>query len=112
NMSDRMKRKAISLDVPLLEKKLNTKVALISSRKNLGFEYLKELIENYNQLSTKPSLNASRIAPEYFDRLQKAFPNQDLYKLWLVITQDVNFGKLDRQEFKGIASFQTESATN
>lgn len=112
NMSDRMKRKAISLDVPLLEEKLKTKIALISSRKNLGFDYLKELIENYNQLSTKPSLNASSISPEYFDRLRKAFPNQDLYKLWLVITQDVNFGKLDRNELKGVASFQTESVSN
>lgn len=112
NMSDRMKRKAISLDIPLLEEKLQTKIALISSRKNLGFDYLKELIENYNQLSTKPCLNASGISPEYFDRLRKAFPNQELYKLWLVITQDVNFGKLDRQEFKGIASFQTESVSN
>ncbi len=112
NMSDRMKRKAITLDVPLLEDKLQTKIALISSRKNLGFDYLKELIENYKQLSTKPSLNASRIAPEYFDRLRKAFPNQDLYKLWLVITQDVNFGKLDRNELKGVASFQTESVSN
>ena len=112
NMSDRMKRKAISLDVPLLEEKLKTKIALISSRKNLGFDYLKELIENYNQLSTKPSLDASSISPEYFDRLRKAFPNQDLYKLWLVITQDVNFGKLDRNELKGVASFQTESVSN
>lgn len=112
NMADRMKRKAIYLDVPKLEEKLNTKIALISSRKNLGFDYLKELIENYNQLSTKPSLNSSSISPEYFDRLRKAFPNQDLYKLWLVITQDVNFGKLDRNELKGVASFQTESASN
>ncbi len=112
NMSDRMKRKAISLDVPLLEEKLNTKIALISSRKNLGFDYLKELIENYNQLSTKPSLNASRISPEYFNRLRKAFPNQDLYKLWLVITQDVNFGTLNRNNLKGVASFQTESVSN
>ncbi len=112
NMSDRMKRKAITLNVPLLEEKLNTKIALISSRKNLGFEYLKELIENYNQLPTRPSLNASNIAPEYFDRLRKAFPDQDLYKLWLVITQDVNFGKLDRNELKGVASFQTESPSN
>src|SRR5690606_21177842 len=101
-----------SLDIPLLEKKLNTKIALISSRKNIGFDYLKELIENYRQLSTKPCLNASSIAPEYFDRLRKAFPNQDLYKLWLVITQDVNFGKLERQEFEGVASFQTESVSN
>ncbi|MCG2430124.1 ferrous iron transport protein B [Aequorivita xiaoshiensis] len=112
NMSDRMNRKAITLDVPLLEKKLNTKIALISSRKNLGFDYLKELIENYNQLPTKPCLHASNIAPEYFDRLQKAFPNQDLYKLWLVITQDVNFGKLDRNELQGVASFKTESTSN
>ncbi|MDC7999705.1 ferrous iron transport protein B [Aequorivita todarodis] len=112
NMSDRMKRKAISLNVPLLEEKLKTKIALISSRKNLGFDYLKELIEDYKHLSTKPSLNASSISPEYFDRLRKAFPNQDLYKLWLVITQDVNFGKLDRNELKGVASFQTESVSN
>lgn len=112
NMSDRMKRKAISLDVPLLEQKLNTKIALISSRKNLGFDYLKELIENYNQLPTRPCLNASEISPEYFDRLRKAFPEQDLYKLWLVITQDVNFGKLNRNELKGVASFKTESPSN
>ncbi len=112
NMSDRMKRKAISLNVPLLEKKLKTKIALISSRKNLGFDYLKELIEDYKHISSKPSLNASSISPEYFDRLRKTFPNQDLYKLWLVITQDVNFGKLYRNELKGVASFQTESVSN
>lgn len=112
NMADRMKAKAISLNIPTLEKKLNTKIALISSRKNLGFDYLKELIENYNRLSTKPCLNASSISPEYFDRLRKAFPNQDLYKLWLVITQDVNFGKLDRKDFQGVATFQTESTSN
>jgi len=109
NMSDRMKRKAISLDLDVLEKKLETKIALISSRKNTGFDTLKEHIANYKNLSTKACVNASVIAPEYFARLQKTFPNQDLYKLWLVITQDVNFGKLDRNEFTGIASFKTES---
>jgi len=112
NMADRMKRKAISLDVELLEEKLETKIALISSRKNIGFDTLKEIITNYKQISTKPCLNASSIAPEYFDRLRKVFPNQDLYKLWLVITQDVNFGKLERKEIKGIAYFETESKSN
>ncbi|NNM23967.1 MAG: ferrous iron transport protein B [Flavobacteriaceae bacterium] len=112
NMSDRMKRKAISLNIPELEKRLETRVALISSRKNEGFQELKELIANYNQISTKPCLDASVIAPDYFDRLRKTFPNQDLYKLWLVITQDVNFGKLERKDFKGTASFQTESKSN
>ncbi|MBV1924168.1 MAG: ferrous iron transport protein B, partial [Flavobacteriaceae bacterium] len=112
NMADRMKRKAISLDVKALEKKLHTKIALVSSRKNLGFDDLKELISDYKKLSLEPCVNSSVIAPEYFDRLRKAFPKQDLYKLWLVITQDVNFGKLSRKELKGVSLFKTESESN
>jgi ferrous iron transport protein B len=96
NMSDRMKQKGIELDIPLLETELKTKIALISSRKNIGIEYIKELILNYKNLSTEACLNASSIDEEYFNRLKKAFPNQLLYKLWLVITQDVNFLNLER----------------
>src|SRR5699024_1738250 len=94
NMADRMEKKGISLDIELLEKKLNTKIALVSARKKTGIEELKELIINYGQISMEPCLNASKIDPEYFDNLRKTFPNQSLYKLWLVITQDVNFGTL------------------
>lgn len=112
NMADRMKRKAITVDLEKLEEKLKTKIALISSRKNQGFDELKELIANYRQVSTEPCMNASVIAPEYFDRLKKAFPNQELYKLWLVITQDVNFGKVERNTADLIATFQTESKSN
>lgn len=112
NMADRMKRKAITLDIPEMEKRLKTKIALISSRKNQGIDQLKELIADYKNMSTTPCVNASIIAPEYFDRLRKAFPNQDIYKLWLVITQDVNFGKVARNEMQTIASFKTESKSN
>ncbi|MFY7987679.1 MAG: ferrous iron transport protein B [Flavobacterium sp.] len=100
NMADRMKLKGIELDIPVLEKELKTKIALISSRKKIGIYYLKDLILNYNSLSTEPCLNASSIDPEYFNNLRRAFPNQLLYKLWLVITQDVNFLNLDRNEIK------------
>ena len=100
NMSDRMKQKGIELNIPLLETELKTKIALISSRKNIGIEKIKELILNYKSLSTEACLNASSIDPEYFDRLRKAFPNQLLYKLWLVITQDVNFLNLERNEIE------------
>ena len=61
---------------------------------------MKDLILNYNALSTEPCLNASSIDPDYFNNLRRAFPNQLLYKLWLVITQDVNFLNLDRNEIK------------
>ena len=100
NMADRMKLKGIELDIPVLEKELKTKIALISSRKKIGIDYLKDLILNYNALSTEPCLNASSIDTEYFNNLRRAFPNQLLYKLWLVITQDVNFLNLDRNEIK------------
>ena len=91
NMSDRMKSKGIQLDIPYLEARLNTKIALVSTRKNDGIDKIKELIIHHKDLSTAPCLNASEIDRDYFDNLQKAFPNQLLYKLWLVITQDVNF---------------------
>ncbi len=100
NMADRMKYKGISLNIPLLEEKLKTKIALISSRKGYGIEELKNLIVNYKMLSSEPCLNASSIDPAYFDTLRKTFPNQLLYKLWLVITQDVNFLNLDRNEVR------------
>jgi len=100
NMSDRMEHKGISLDIPYLEDKLKTKIALVSSRKGLGIEELKELIVSYKTLPHEPCLNASVIDPEYFEKLQKAFPNQLMYKLWLVITQDVNFLNLDRNEIR------------
>jgi len=100
NMSDRMKQKGIELDIPLLETDLKTKIALISSRKNIGIDKIKELILNYKSLSTEACLNASSIDEEYFNRLRKAFPNQLLYKLWLVITQDVNFLNLERNEIE------------
>ncbi len=101
NMSDRMKYKGISLDIPHLENQLKTKIALISSRKGIGIEELKKLIINYKSLSKEPCVNASSIDVDYFANLQKTFPNQLLYKLWLVITQDVNFLNLERNEIRG-----------
>ena len=108
NMADRMVRKGISLNIPFLEQHLNTTIALVSTRKNEGIQHLKDLINNYKDLSLKPCLNTSTIDAEYFKRLKKAFPKQDLYKLWLVITQDVNFGKMTRQELE-ITEFKTKS---
>ncbi|KGO90311.1 ferrous iron transport protein B [Flavobacterium suncheonense] len=100
NMSDRMDAKGITLDIPFLEAQLKTKIALVSSRKKTGIAELKKLIINYKELPTEPCLNASSIDPDYFNSLRRAFPNQLLYKLWLVITQDVNFSNLHRKHIE------------
>lgn len=112
NMADRMKYKGISLDIEYLEKRLETKIAVVSTRKNEGIDYLKELITNYKDLSINHCLDTTEIDKQYFDNLQKAFPNQSLYKLWLVITQDVNFGKTDRNEIDPVANFKTKSKSD
>ncbi|MFV9549620.1 ferrous iron transport protein B [Algibacter sp. PT7-4] len=109
NMADRMSYKGISLDIDYLEDKLNTKIALISTRKNEGIDKLKLLISNYKELSITPCLDTTQIDANYFGNLKKAFPNQLLYKLWLVITQDVNFGKTHRKEMDAVADFKTKS---
>ena len=108
NMADRMKRKGISIDVPALEKELKTKVVLVSARKRTGIDELKEHIVNYRHISTEPCLHASSMDPEYFNRLRNAFPNQSLYKLWLVITQDVNFGNVNRNSVSLREDFVTK----
>ena len=109
-MIDVMARKGISLNIPKLEEKLHTKIALVSTRKNTGLDDLKKLIENYRVLPKNQCLDATTIDTDYFQRLEKAFPNQDLYKLWVVITQDVNFRNIARNELD-ITKFQTKTAS-
>ncbi len=109
NMSDRMPKKGITLDVSLLEEKLNTKIALVSTRQGTGIERIRQLIADYKNLSVKPNVDATVIAPEYFERLQRTFPNEDLYKLWLVITQDVNFMPIEKKAVQDTSSFTTKT---
>ena len=55
-------------------------------------------------------LELDTIAPEYFESLQKTFPNESLFKLWLVITHsDVNFANLNRQKVADSSGFKTQS---
>jgi ferrous iron transport protein B len=111
NMADRMERKGITLDIDILEERLKTKIALVSARKRTGIDKLKELIINSRNISTEPCVNASVIDPDYFGNLRKAFPKQSIYKLWLVITQDVNFGNINRNEIDKTSGFNTKSSS-
>lgn len=109
NMSDRMPKKGISLDIPALEAALDTKIALVSTRKKTGIDALKGYIADYRNLSDKPITETERIDPAYFDKLKNTFPKEDLYKLWLVITQDVNFTPIEKNQTPDTSSFTTKS---
>lgn len=109
NMSDRMSSKGISLDIPLLEEKLKTKIALISTRENKGIDYLKTCLLDYRSLSKENYSDIRLIDEAYFGNLEKVFPDQSLYKLWLVITQDVNFAKVERKKVEDATDYKTQS---
>ncbi|WP_425235382.1 ferrous iron transport protein B [Ulvibacterium sp.] len=109
NMSDRMSRKGISIDIPVLEEKLQTKIALVSTRKGTGIDRLKGLIADFRSLPSSPNVDIKTISKDYFERLKNAFPKEDLYKLWLVITQDVNFMPIEKRSLKNAATFAVKS---
>ena len=109
NMSDRMKSKGISLNIPLLEEKLKTKIALISTRENKGIDYFKTCLLDYRSLSKENCTDIRLIDEAYFGNLEKVFPDQSLYKLWLVITQDVNFAKVERKKVEDATDYKTQS---
>ena len=109
NMSDRMGALGVALDVSALEKALDTRIALISTRKNSGIDALKQLLIEHESLSENPVLDINKVDLAYFEGLKKTYPKISLYKLWLAITQDVNFMPIERQSIADQSGFSTKS---
>ena len=91
NMADRMELKGISIDVTALEKQLDTKIALISIRKNQGLDQLKQLVLGYNELNTLPFLDLKKVDEAHFELMEKLYANQNPYKVWLHHSQQIPF---------------------
>src|SRR5690606_179809 len=87
NMVDRMSRKGITLEVAALEKELDTKIVLVSTRRGEGLDRLKEILADPTALPKGPIMDIDRVAPDYFGELEKAFPGKDRYRLWLNTSQ-------------------------
>ena len=109
NMSDRMGALGVALDVSALEKALDTRIALISTRKNSGIDALKQLLVEHESLSENSVLDINKVDLAYFEGLKKTYPKISLYKLWLAITQDVNFMPIERQSIADQSGFSTKS---
>ena len=88
NMADRMKPRGITIDIPALEAALHTRIALVSTRQKTGIEELKELIINSKKLSLETLVDIARIDPPFFSSLKEKFSNEELGKLWMVISQN------------------------
>lgn len=100
NMADQMEKKGISIDVSGLEKDLQTKVVLISAKKNEGIKELKNILANYESLNGVSNFSeiANKIDASYFEKLQEVNSENSLYHLWLGATQQ-SFGNINKANF-------------
>lgn len=97
NMIDQMKIKGIDLDIKGLESSLKTKIALVSTKKNTGIDYLIKLIANYKNLDTSPCFIEQ---PSFFNK----YADNDKKKHHLETVRRYQFIKevLDKNYFKDL----------
>lgn len=106
NMADQMKKKGISIDLQQLENQLNTKVILVSTRTSEGIETLKETFATYETLPKGNLLNINTLDEAYFSKIQEVFPEENQYKNWILISQNIDNQSVINEELKNI---KTES---
>ena len=110
NMTDQMERKGISIDIEKLKSALKSEVILISARKNIGIDKLKNEIENYSNWNTDSIANVSnKIDADFFDKVTSDFSDFSLYKSWLLITQQQYCNFLTKAQNTKINALKTNA---
>ncbi len=105
NMEDQMKARGITIDTETLEKDLETKIALISSKRNKGIYKLKELILNYQQLSLEPCFKSFESLLDKRDDQAKQQKHRETIKRYQFLTSVLNksYG-IDKSQVKDLRS--------
>uniref|UniRef100_UPI004048F454 ferrous iron transport protein B n=1 Tax=Flavobacterium sp. TaxID=239 RepID=UPI004048F454 len=91
NMSDRMEKKGISIDIPKLEELLKTKIVLTSTRKGEGVPDLKNAILDYKNLSTEPCVTLIQFDDVFWKEWLQENPLHSNYTNWLADTHLIGF---------------------
>jgi ferrous iron transport protein B len=86
NMADVMLPKKIEINLELLRELLDTKISLISTRNNRGFDDLFQNIENYEVKPIQQTLNLKALNQDFF----KNISSENLYQNWLKISNEAN----------------------
>jgi ferrous iron transport protein B len=91
NMADRMALKGISINIEALEKALNTKIILCSTRKGTGINSLKKVLPTFDALPIAPCVDALDFESDFWETLAEKYPTQTRYKAWLQDTHLLSF---------------------
>ncbi len=109
NMCDEMKKKGIEIDIPSLEKSLGIPVILISAKKAKGdgerrgkgkIHQLKELIPAMFNKPSRTFFDKYNLTALNLDFISDKFPKKDLYKNWLLFTEQDKFNNIDNADFQ------------
>jgi len=110
NMADQMNRKGISIDIEILKEELKTEIVLISARKKIGIDELKNEIENYASWNTQPVANISeKIDLDFFKEIKTTFSENSIYNSWLLITQQKYCHFLSEEQHAKIDTFNSNA---
>lgn len=110
NMSDMMGKRGISIDVGKLKELLKSEVVLISAKKGIGIEDLKDQIGKYKNINREPFAQLTdRIDPEFFKELKDSFPQTSLYNSWLRVTHNhLSIKNLSQKDKDIVESFRKD----
>lgn len=110
NMADQMKPKGISIDIALLQQELKTDVVLISTRRADDVNKVKEAILKNSGLEEGSNLFriSEKVNSHFFSELSKVKPTYNVYKLWLMLTQNNFTEDITKAEKEKITEFRSE----
>ncbi len=111
NMADQLSKKGVEIDLEQLKIELKSDVVLVSARKNIGIDTLREVILDYKQLDTSTLAHiSSKIDEKYFEELEEKFPRLSLYKTWLYITQLETYDDLTEEEIALVNVYKQDTS--
>lgn len=87
NMADQLDKKGITINIPQLEKQLDTKIVLMSARQKQGIDNLKKTLLTFESFSTQSVFDLKTIDENYFQLMEALYVNQNPYKVWLTQTK-------------------------
>ena len=111
NMCDEMKRKGIEIDVEKLRELLGIPVMLVSAKRSKGdgsrsgkgrIHELKEMIPRMFEFPSRRYFENYGLTGTNIDFVRDRYPDENLYKLWLLYTEQDKFGDVIEEDYPAI----------
>ena len=120
NMCDEMQKKGIKIDVDKLRELLQIPVILVSAKKSKAdgqregkgkIHQMKEMIPDMFKMPSKKYFEHYGLTGTSIDFIKPDHPNEPVYKLWLLYTEQDKFGKEIKEHYPKIYDLPFDRST-